>query len=92
MHDPLDWGLGTQIAIDLLTSVDGRITHPIKISNTAGDHDHIPIYFSNPDMIWGNEFPRPRFGQGAFQVSRSQPPKSDSRLSDSVRLHVGFAT
>ena len=24
------------------------------------------MYFSNPDMLWANEFPLPRLGQGAF--------------------------
>jgi len=26
----------------------------------------VPVYFSNPDMLWANEFPVPRLGQGAF--------------------------
>lgn len=24
------------------------------------------VYFSNPDLLWANEFSRPRFGTGAF--------------------------
>lgn len=28
---------------------------------------HLPaVFFSNPDLLWGNEFSAPRFGQGAF--------------------------
>lgn len=29
----------------------------------------IPVYFSNPDLLWANEHPRPRFGQGAFAAA-----------------------
>ncbi|KAG0151369.1 hypothetical protein CROQUDRAFT_719846 [Cronartium quercuum f. sp. fusiforme G11] len=69
MHDPFDWGLATQVSIDLLTSADGIITHSPKKTKNQELHNHIPIYFSNPDLLWGNEFPRPRFGQGAFQIA-----------------------
>ncbi|EGG12913.1 uncharacterized protein MELLADRAFT_32561, partial [Melampsora larici-populina 98AG31] len=69
MHDPFDWGLATQVSIDLLTSAGGIITDPIKFSKCGDTFHHIPIYFSNPDFIWGNEFSRPRFGQGAFQIA-----------------------
>ena len=24
------------------------------------------LFFSNPDVLWANEFPAPRFGQGGF--------------------------
>ncbi|KAJ3362174.1 hypothetical protein GGF31_001797 [Allomyces arbusculus] len=30
---------------------------------------HVPIYFSNPDFLWANAFPMPRFGQGALKTS-----------------------
>ena len=26
----------------------------------------VSLYISNPDMLWANEFPTPRLGQGAF--------------------------
>jgi ribonucleotide monophosphatase NagD (HAD superfamily) len=26
------------------------------------------VFFSNPDLLWANEWPAPRFGQGAFGV------------------------
>ena len=32
----------------------------------AGSSHAVQLYFSNPDLLWANEFPRPRFGQGAF--------------------------
>lgn len=67
MHDSFDWGLDIQIAVDLLTSKDGIITNPMK--SLTLDSPRIPVYFSNPDFLWGNEFSRPRFGQGAFQAA-----------------------
>lgn len=27
------------------------------------------MHFSNPDLLWGNEFAQARFGQGALQES-----------------------
>lgn len=40
---------------------------PPSSEDQAGEDLQPPIYFSNPDLLWANEFPRPRFGQGAFQ-------------------------
>ncbi|PLW45232.1 hypothetical protein PCANC_05830 [Puccinia coronata f. sp. avenae] len=69
MHDSFDWGLDTQLAVDVLTSKDGIITDPINATTNSTQTNHIPVYFSNPDFLWGNEYSRPRFGQGAFQTA-----------------------
>ena len=29
----------------------------------------VPLYYSNPDVIYANEFPAPRFGQGCFAAA-----------------------
>lgn len=29
----------------------------------------VPIHFSNPDLLWANQHPDPRFGQGAFKAA-----------------------
>ena len=29
----------------------------------------VEVVFSNPDKLFSNDFPTPRFGQGAFQVA-----------------------
>ena len=34
----------------------------------AGGHP-VPLYYSNPDIIYANEFPAPRFGQGCFAAA-----------------------
>lgn len=28
----------------------------------------VQLYFSNPDLVWATDYPRPRFGQGAFSA------------------------
>lgn len=33
------------------------------------DAPHVPVYFSNPDMVYANDFPTPRLGQGAFAAA-----------------------
>lgn len=57
-HDPRDWGLDSQIILDVL----------LAKHDTQGQNQHIPLYFSNPDLLWANAYARPRFGQGAFQI------------------------
>lgn len=61
-HDSRDWGRDLQYICDVLRSPDGRI-------GILGDDKHAQPFlaFSHGDLIWGNDFPTPRFGQGAFQ-------------------------
>lgn len=61
-NDPRDWGCDTQVIIDVLTSDNGYYgTKSSQLKQT------VPIYFSNDDLLWANEYPHPRFGQGAFR-------------------------
>lgn len=49
-----------QIVIDVLLSP--------KPGEVEFDVAHnIPIYFSNPDLLWKTQYPFGRFGQGAFR-------------------------
>lgn len=41
----------------------GHHTHPPHAAPV------VPLYFSNPDLLWANEHPAPRFGQGAFAAA-----------------------
>lgn len=61
-HDSRDWGRDLQYICDVLRSPDGRI-------GVLGDDTHPQPFlaFSHGDLIWGNDFTAPRFGQGAFQ-------------------------
>ncbi|CCG83025.1 Putative uncharacterized protein [Taphrina deformans PYCC 5710] len=61
-HDPRDWGLDSQVILDVLLSRGGRVGTR-QVAEQA-----VPIYFSNPDLLWANAYALPRFGQGAFQI------------------------
>ncbi|KAG9285352.1 hypothetical protein G9A89_010827 [Geosiphon pyriformis] len=64
-HDSWNWGRDVQIITDLLRSKDGYIG---TLAHGLEENLHqMPVYFSNPDFIWSNDFPIPRFGQGAFR-------------------------
>ncbi|KXZ41884.1 hypothetical protein GPECTOR_252g631 [Gonium pectorale] len=68
--DPVrDLGLGTeyrdaQLIIDVLTG--GGVPARSPAAAAVAGSPPVKLYFSNPDLLWANEFPRPRFGQGAF--------------------------
>ncbi|KAI9193192.1 HAD-like domain-containing protein [Polychytrium aggregatum] len=64
-HDSWDWGRDLQIACDVLISRGG-------FAGTISDPkapQSVPIYFSNPDFVWSNEYPVNRFAQGAFRLA-----------------------
>lgn len=60
-HDSRDWGRDTQLIVDLVRSDKG-------VFGTVAAHNQpqIPVFFSAADLLWGNDFPQVRFGQGAF--------------------------
>ncbi|KAJ1733269.1 hypothetical protein LPJ61_001651 [Coemansia biformis] len=62
LHDSFNFGRDLQVATDVLRSRDA----------TAGGaptgRQSVPLYMSNSDLVFSNEYPRPRFGQGAFHV------------------------
>ncbi|KAM3582573.1 hypothetical protein VKS41_005217 [Umbelopsis sp. WA50703] len=61
-HDSRDWGRDLQIIMDVLRSKNGIVgtqRHNYNVQDT-------PIFFSN---IWSNEYPSPRYGQGAFKTA-----------------------
>ena len=63
--DPRDWALDTQVLIDVLTSEDGILGTRILPAEIKANRQ-IPLYFSNPDLLWSSAYPLPRLGQGAF--------------------------
>ncbi|GJN92455.1 hypothetical protein Rhopal_005485-T1 [Rhodotorula paludigena] len=71
MHDSRDWGRDIQLVTDLVRAQDG-VFGTLKPANDAAawaPERQIPVHFSNPDLLWGNEFSQARFGQGALQES-----------------------
>ncbi|KAL9936805.1 hypothetical protein V8E36_004040 [Tilletia maclaganii] len=69
-HDSRDWGRDIQYIVDILRSrngVFGTIDDDRRSSATL--KKQIPLYFSHGDLLWGNDFPVVRYGQGAFRVA-----------------------
>lgn len=62
-NDSRDWGCDTQVIIDILTSEGGKFG-----TKNSQNKQSIPIYFSNNDLLWSNDYFLPRFGQGAFRA------------------------
>mmetsp|Transcript_27531 Transcript_27531/g.74478 ORF Transcript_27531/g.74478 Transcript_27531/m.74478 type:complete len:405 (+) Transcript_27531:147-1361(+) len=63
MTDPRNWYVDLQIILDVLLS-GGVPTRSPAISGSSPSP--VDLYFSNPDLLWANDFPRNRLGQGAF--------------------------
>ncbi|KAK9829998.1 hypothetical protein WJX72_009132 [[Myrmecia] bisecta] len=58
--DPVDWYQDLQLATDVILS--GGV--PLR-SRPVGNHT-VEVVFSNPDLVWANDHPVSRLGQGAF--------------------------
>ncbi|KAI9224829.1 HAD-like domain-containing protein [Blastocladiella britannica] len=83
LHDSRDLGTDLQVMVDVLRSPRGNLGlafPPASPNNNARPHldpkllaamhvQHTPIYFSNPDFLWANEYPVARFGQRALRVA-----------------------
>ncbi len=66
-NDSRDLGCDLQIILDLLISKDGNLgTRKSKFEINKMLEPSIPIFFSNGDFLWANDYPIPRFGQGAL--------------------------
>lgn len=64
-NDPRDMGTDIQVVMDYLNSEAG--VYGTKRSYSSSE-PAVPIYFSNNDFYWSNEFHLPRFGQGVFRT------------------------
>ncbi|KAF9585633.1 hypothetical protein BGW38_001456 [Lunasporangiospora selenospora] len=67
-HDSVDWGRDLQVALDALVSKGGSLGTIKDSQDLKTTKQSVPIYFSNPDIVWSNEYPVPRFGQGTFKM------------------------
>lgn len=67
--DSRDWGRDIQLALDLVRAQDGVLgtLKDARDPSAWKPENQLPVYFSNPDLLWGNDFAQPRFGQGALQ-------------------------
>lgn len=75
-NDPEQWYMDLQLIIDVITT-DGTMTTmklPSSMKSTTNNDKHhhpknqeqVKVYFAHEDMLWANDHPVPRFGQGAF--------------------------
>ncbi|KAF9430409.1 hypothetical protein BGZ94_006979 [Podila epigama] len=67
-HDSVDWGRDLQVTLDALVSQNGKLGTIKSSDDLHNTKQSVPIYFSNPDVVWSNEYPVPRFGQGTFKM------------------------
>ncbi|KAJ2744637.1 hypothetical protein GGI20_002817 [Coemansia sp. BCRC 34301] len=61
-HDSFDFGRDLQIATDVLRSKDATLGSEFVNQQT------VPLFMSNADLIFSNDYSQPRFGQGAYHV------------------------
>jgi hypothetical protein len=73
-NDPRDWGLDTQIILDLLLSHQGHLgtiserNDDPSLPNRGFQQDGQPVlYFSNPDLWWAAGYHLNRLAQGGFR-------------------------
>ncbi|KAI8923782.1 HAD-like domain-containing protein [Entophlyctis helioformis] len=64
-HDSRDWGRDIQIIIDLMRSKGGFLA----TETDKSEPQSLPLYFSNSDFVWSNDYPVNRFAQGAFRLA-----------------------
>lgn len=60
--------LDIQLIVDLLLSADGQLGTRRAVADVMRD-GHLPIFFSNSDLWWANEYAHPRLGQGGFRAA-----------------------
>ncbi|KAF4620277.1 hypothetical protein D9613_000334 [Agrocybe pediades] len=65
-HDPRNWALDIQVACDVILS--GGIVGGPHVP-LAQQKEPVKLVFCNPDLLWRSDFPRSRFGQGAFKTA-----------------------
>lgn len=92
IETPKDWQHTIQVLSDVLSSENGcfwrnRFYNPTIVAEFAANkslqHKQIPIFFSNPDLVYGGSFYVPRFTQGAF---RECLELCYSRMNENLKL------
>ena len=61
LHDPTDWAPEVQITLDVI-----RGGWPL---GSGGHKQTIPVYASNPDLVFAGTYPEPRLACGAFTLT-----------------------
>mmetsp|Transcript_24094 Transcript_24094/g.66971 ORF Transcript_24094/g.66971 Transcript_24094/m.66971 type:complete len:275 (-) Transcript_24094:679-1503(-) len=63
MTDPTDWYRDVQLIVDVVSSGGILRAKPSQL------RDQPPVYIGHSDLLWAADFPRPRFGLGAFALT-----------------------
>ncbi|QLG74039.1 hypothetical protein HG535_0F05510 [Zygotorulaspora mrakii] len=95
-NDPHDWAADIQIISDALNSEDGMLN---TLRKETSCKPSIPIYFSNRDFLWANNYSLNRFGQGAFRSlvrqlyceMNNKLPLEDFTIGKPTKLTYDFA-
>ena len=93
-NDSRDWGLDTQVMLDLLFSFKGyygtrALGNGKGLPNHGFQQNHQPrLYFTNPDVWWAGAYHLPRLGQGAFmEAFKGAWQAATGRAAGEVKLH-----
>ncbi|KAJ2711523.1 hypothetical protein H4R19_003208 [Coemansia spiralis] len=92
-HDSFDFGRDLQIATDVLRSGDATA------GGAPSNRQSVPLYMSNSDLVFSNEYAHPRFGQGAYHVClhamwdalTAGAPLAHTRFGKPFRVQYDFA-
>lgn len=75
LNDSRDWGLDISIISELLASEGGVLgtSRRKREGELEGDDikQDVEVFFSNPDLLWGSDYPLPRFGDGGQLLTLS---------------------
>lgn len=86
-NDPRDMNSDLQIVMDMLNSQDGIIGTMRNVNKIQEPQNPaVPIIFSNNDLLWANDYPLPRFGQGAFRITIENLYRQINRLQPHENL------
>ncbi|WFD30969.1 hypothetical protein MSPP1_001995 [Malassezia sp. CBS 17886] len=67
-HDSRNWGRDIQYMVDLMRA-DDSVFGTLLTNEELKARRKMPVYFSHNDLLWGNNFPVPRMGMGAFHTA-----------------------
>ncbi|OCB86802.1 HAD hydrolase [Sanghuangporus baumii] len=73
-HDPRNWAFDAQISLDIVCNHGYVLPASMRPTTEAWsmqpeEPSSVKLYFCNPDLLWGSDYPTPRIGQGAFRVA-----------------------
>ncbi|KAK0527549.1 hypothetical protein OC834_004380 [Tilletia horrida] len=65
-HDSRDWGRDIQLIVDIIRARNG-VFGTLDDDRKCKPGQSVKLYFSHGDLLWQNDFPVVRYGQGAFR-------------------------